>query len=520
MSRIRPVLGALAALGLLLTAACSSNAGGSSSGASSSTLRLAFSADPAPLDPDTYYEAEGLQIMTATYQGLVRYQADSPELEGVLATDWQVSDDGLTYTFDLRDGVKFSDGTDFDSEAMKASFERRISLQGGPSYMLAEVASMETPDPDTFVVTLSSPVAPFLDYLASPYGPVAVSPTAVSDNAVDDDQGAAWLASHSAGTGPYELTDVVQTTKYELKANPNYWGDKPHFESVVFSVIPDFATQSLQLQGGQLDMVLHGLSTSDYESLASNDKLQIQNPPALFKVQVWVNPDSAVFGSMEARTALRDSIDRDALTQSVYGDRATPSADFYPEGMLEKGAVPDDWTVDASGLAALAGDQSGDVVVGYYGDNSLMQLANQVQLVLQDAGISASVRSFNPAQVFALPTTPDQRPDLLIAAMNPDAVHVDTWMSVYQNAAAPVNFLGCSAPAADDLAALGNREPDVDKSRELYTQAAVEYQKSLCWINIADLRDTIAARADLTGWRHELPWVFTTDLSTLTVGKG
>ncbi len=79
-------------------------------------------------------------------------------------------------------------------------------MAAGPSYMLADVKDMQTPDPLTFVVTLTKPVAPFLDYLASPYGPLMTSPTAVAQHTVDADHATAWLASHTAGTGPYELT--------------------------------------------------------------------------------------------------------------------------------------------------------------------------------------------------------------------------------------------------------------------------------------------------------------------------
>jgi peptide/nickel transport system substrate-binding protein len=95
---------------------CGEEESSDGSGASGDqTLRTAFSADPAPLDPDSYYEAEGLAITTSVYEGLLQYKPDSDELEGELATDWEVSEDGLTYTFTLRDDVTFSDGTPFNS---------------------------------------------------------------------------------------------------------------------------------------------------------------------------------------------------------------------------------------------------------------------------------------------------------------------------------------------------------------------------------------------------------------------
>jgi peptide/nickel transport system substrate-binding protein len=508
------------ALLVLALAGCSGSGGGSSPAATSKTLNLALSADPSPLDPDTYYEAEGLQITTAAYQGLLTYAPNSAKLVGELATKWTVSPDGTTYTFTLRPHVKFSDGTAFNAAAMQASFARRAALNGGPSYMLADVASTSAPNPLTFVVKLKKPVAPFLDYLASPYGPVAVSPTAARMHTLGNDRGAAWLAGHSDGTGPYQLTSVVKSTKYVLTLNPHYWGPKPYYTEVDFAVVPDFSTQSVELQGGQLDMVLHGLNTRDYSSIAGTPGFQVQNFPTLFKVQVWVNPKSAVFGPMPAREGLKKSLDTTALTKQIYGGRAAPSTQFYPDGMLPDGTVPDTWTPDPPALAAaVSADKNAKVVIGYYGDNSLQQLADTLQVQLQHAGLSATVRPYDAAQVFALPTTPAQRPDLLLAAMNPDAAHVDTWMSVYQEAHAPVNFLGCAVPAADNLANQARNTANAAQSQALYIQAAKDYQASLCWINIADLHDTIAAVGSLTGWQHELPWVFTVDLATLKPKK-
>lgn len=517
MRRLIRVIALPALLGLAL-AGC----GGGGSGhpaATSTTLHLALSADPSPLDPDTYYEAEGLQITTAAYQGLLTYAPNSAKVVGQLSTKWTVSPDGKTYTFTLRPNVKFSDGTAFNAAAMQASFARRVALNGGPAYMLADVASTSAPDALTFVVALKNPVAPFLDYLASPYGPVAVSPAAVRAHAAGNDHGAAWLAGHSDGTGPYRLTSVVKSTKYVLTLNPNYWGLKPYYTQVDFAVVPNFSTQSVELQGGQLDMVLHGLGTRDYSSIAANSQFQVQNFPTLFKVQAWINPKSAVFGPMRAREALAKSLDTTALTKQVYGDRATRSTQYYPSGMLPDGAVPDTWTPDPSALGAVSADKNAKVVIGYYGDNSLQQLADTLQVQLQHAGLSATVRPYDAAQVFALPTTPAQRPDLLLAAMNPDAAHVDTWMSVYQEAHAPVNFLGCAVPAADRLAGRARNTASEAQSQALYIQAAKDYQASLCWIDIADLHDTIAATGSLTDWQHELPWVFTVDLATLKPKK-
>ena len=139
-------------------------------------MQLAYLADMAQADPDVFYDIEGNTVILSVYEGLVKYKPDSTEIIPSLAESWEVSPDGLTYTFKLRSGVKFQDGTPFDSQAVKTSFQRRLDVGAAPSYMLEPVASMQTPDATTFVMRLKHPVAPFLHYMASSWGPKIISP--------------------------------------------------------------------------------------------------------------------------------------------------------------------------------------------------------------------------------------------------------------------------------------------------------------------------------------------------------
>ena len=503
----------------ILWSGCGESAvSGGSSG--TDTLRTALSADPSPLDPDSYYEAEGLAITTSVYQGLLEYKPDSDQLEGDLATDWSISANGKTYTFTLRDGVKFSDGTPFDSEAAKASFERRAEVGAGPSYMVQQVGSIETPAPDRLIIKLEQPVAPFLDYLASPYGPLMTSPTAIAKHADGGDLAAGWLATHSAGTGPYEYGTFKASTSYTLEENPNYWGDPPGYKSIVFKVIPDFTQQRIQLEGGDLDLITHGLSSEDLSAISAEPNLQVVTLPALFKEQVWVNPASAVFGDQSAREALLGDLDKAALTEQTLGVRGEVSTDALPAGMLPDGAAPDVEGSSSQTLAdALAADKGKPVVIGWYSDPSIKRLADLLQVQLQQAGLKATTREYKPATLFSLPTTPDQRPDLLATNFNPDATSPDTWFQVYYTAQAPVNLLGCSVPKADALAARAASQPTREDAVALSAQAASAYAQSNCWLNIADIKDAYAADAGITGFQKELPWVFTPDMASLRPSK-
>ena len=202
------------------TLAAGISSAGAASPASAKTLNLAFGADMQVPDPDIFYEIEGNAVVTSVYEGLVKYANNSTKIVPALATSWSESPDGMTYTFQLRSGVKFHDGTPFNSAAAEFSFQRRKGVNSAPAYMLADVSSMSSPDPLTFVVHLNKPVSAFLDYLASPYGPKMVSPTLVKAHEV----GAAspvigrrsGSKTHDAGTGPYTISAFDEGSHYDL----------------------------------------------------------------------------------------------------------------------------------------------------------------------------------------------------------------------------------------------------------------------------------------------------------------
>ncbi len=524
-TRWRQLLAVAAIAPALSLAACggsepssTSSSGGNEGG--SRTLRTALTADPAPLDPDTYYEAEGMAITTSAYEGLLTYANDSPKIIGALAESWTVSKDAKTYTFKLRSGVKFSDGTPLDSAAVKASFQRRIDLEGGPSYMLADVASMSTPDASTFVVTLKKPSQVFLDYMASPYGPQMTSPTAIKKNANGDDLAAKWLASNSAGTGPYVLSKVQRGSLYQLQANPYYWGEKPYFTTVDFKIVPNRETQLLQVQGGQQDLILQRLGQRDLVRLQKDPNVTVKVFPILFKAGVWVNPKSPVFGPSNVRAALRANIDNAAITKELYGDFGKVSDEVYPKGMLPEGAAPDVPQVDASKLGpALAPFKGRKVVVGFYNATDQAEvLANRLQTQLTELGLDATVREFPPSTLFSLPTKPEQRPDILTAAFNPDAVAPDTFARIYYYKDAPVNLLGCTVPEADRALDEAASATTAEAALKANVAAAAAYRDSNCWINTTDGTDVIVARKGITGWEHQLPWVVNTRLAALKAG--
>jgi peptide/nickel transport system substrate-binding protein len=174
--RMRAVIATAALIPMLALAACSNGAAAKTGNPAptNGVLTVGLLGDIGqPPDPDIYYANNGTAIIINTYEGLVQYKnnVNDVQIAPRLATSWTVSPDKTVYTFTLRKGVTFHDGTPFTSAAVKVAFDRRIAVKGGAAYMVEGVKSVDTPDDLTAVVTLDAPNSAFLDELASPFGP-------------------------------------------------------------------------------------------------------------------------------------------------------------------------------------------------------------------------------------------------------------------------------------------------------------------------------------------------------------
>ena len=500
---------------LVLLAACggskSSSGTGATKGGDLSVVHLAYNADMQVPDPDIFYEIEGNSVTTSVYEGLVRYKPDAADIEGALADSFDKSADGLTYTFKLKPGVKFHDGTTMDSAAIKASFERRTKVNSAPAYMLADVDHYETPDPSTFIVKLKQPVSAFLDYLAAPYGPKAVSPKVIAEHEVNGDAAQDWLKTHDAGTGPFTITEMKLGSQYTLDAFPDHWNGKPAVSKIVIDIIPDISTQRLKLESGDLSMIIHGLSAADITSLSAKSDLQVKRFPSLFKAWVMVNENKGIFKDAALRTALRSVIDRKTIANDVYGSNGTISDNFYPLDEMPGGKAQDLPTLDPTKLATAVKSLSDKKVdVGFSSDDPRNgRIAEIIQTELQGAGLNATVRGIPIAQVFDLPNHKDAAPDLLISTVNPDAVHPDTWARIFASTAGALNWLQCSVPEADAAMDAGLHATDPAKIVDQYAKAGDALIASGCFITIADVSEVVVAKKGYSGFVHQLPTLFT-----------
>jgi peptide/nickel transport system substrate-binding protein len=519
----RAAAASVAAAASLLLCACGGSGtatkAGSGTGADR-TLRTALSFDPGSLDPDLFYGNEGLMITTACYDGLLAYKNNTTEIEPALAESYKVSNGGRRYTFKLRPNVKFADGTPFDAEAMRYSIERRRKVDGGPAYMVAPITHTSAPDPQTLVIDLKTPINPFTSWLASPYGLKAVNPKLVKANANGNDLGKRWLATHCAGTGPYNLTNVKAGQHYELKANPNYWGHKPEFRRVVFAMIPSFSTQALQLRSGDLDMMTHGLTTADVARFESDPKFAVSRLPGISAINLWINLHKPNLKDVEVRKAVGMALDRQTLDRQVYGE----NAEVY-NGVFAPGTLPPEHDYDLpfnleQAKATMNGVPASKrtVTLQFTSDDATnQQIAGIMAQQLNAAGFKVQQRGLPETEVFNFTDAPEsKRPDMIVLPQNPDDASPSSFPQLQWLSGENGGFFPPFDPAADKVFFKAVETADDAEAMKLYGQAADMYRKTYAFVPIANTKAVIVNRKGIGGVAVERQGLWTVDLSALT----
>ena len=213
------------------------------------------------MDPSIKYDASIRTMQQAMYDALLKYVDTPPRVVPWLAERYDMSEDGLTYTFHLVENARFHNGDPVDAEAVRWSFERTLELGKGPAWMLnafLKAENVRAADARTVVFTLDRPFAPFISFLPWWY---VMNPKEVMAHEVDGDMGQKWLIDHEAGSGPYKLRRVEHGTLYELERVQDYWkGHKGPLGGIIYKLVRESAAQRAALLKGEAEP-RHGLES-------------------------------------------------------------------------------------------------------------------------------------------------------------------------------------------------------------------------------------------------------------------
>lgn len=470
------------------------------------TLNLAFlGALSQPLDPAVYYAGQGLLITMNIYQQLVQYKPNSPipTIEPDLASSWKIAKSGLKYTFYLRKGVTFHDGSPFSCPAVSASFANIAAVNGGPAYMVKEVQSVKCPSPYKAVVYLKKPVNAFMNFLASAYGPRMQSPKSLKDHqGHDDDQ--KWLSTHDDGTGPYYLASAKPGVAYVLKSYKNYWGHHPYYNTINIRVIPSITTQLLELKGGDLDAILHGIPAVELKNISDDRSLAVYNVASLQMAMLYVNPGVPPFNSIVLRQAFMHAINKSELVDYAFPGEATVTNRIYPNEMLPHYKVPEisgyDPKIFKNDIKKMP-DSDKNITIGYQSNVPSAELAaNVLQSQLGPLGLHISVVGYPGSEVFNWPVKDAGAPQLFMYAnLWPDDASPYSWANIIFNPGGGLNFFQCSVTAATKLLEKGNSTVSDEDADKLFAAAGDLYGKSGCWNSFASRKGIMVLSSKLSG---------------------
>ena len=286
-------------------------------------------AEPQSLDPQVSTAANDFRITTNIFEGLVRFKDGTLEVEPALATDWTISDDGLTYTFTLREGVTFHDGTPFNAEAVKFTFDRMLDenhpyYETGPfplSFNFADITETKVIDDTTVEFTLGQPFAPFLTNLATNTGGI-VSPAAVAE--FGDDFG-----RNPVGTGPFQFEEWQSNTRVVASRNDAYWGDPAGMETVVFRPITDANTRVAEMLSGGVDLMVE-VPPDNVSMFADDPTFTVYDAVGPHVWYVMLNAKDGPFADKLVRQAANYAVNKETLVNDVLQGTAGVSAGPIP----------------------------------------------------------------------------------------------------------------------------------------------------------------------------------------------
>jgi peptide/nickel transport system substrate-binding protein len=327
--------GRLAVAGLLAALAA---VGSPTVEAADKTLVVGASFIIKSLDPGRTIETTSNMVNHSVYDSLVTFDGeDLSTPKPSLATEWKISDEGKTYTFNIRRNVKFASGNVLTSADVKWSLDRVKNLKNNPAFFLNSVDEVLAPDPATVVLKLRAPNPALLPILASSSLAALDSKLLMqkggdaSANAKDQDKAESFLHSQSAGTGAYVLERYVPDQEVVLVKNPNHWRGAPKLDRIVIRNITEPATQKLQLERGDLDIAT-GLDQDQMKALRGAAGVTIKTSPAATTFYVLINNNPQIggpFANPKVQQAVRHALDYDGIL-AMAGPGAVRLAGVIP----------------------------------------------------------------------------------------------------------------------------------------------------------------------------------------------
>ncbi len=286
------------------------------------------------LDPAKAYEYLSINLIQNVMGGLVTYVPGTTKIVADMAESWEISTDGLVYTFHLRKGLKFSNGDPITSNSFKFSFDRVIKLGQDPAFLLADVVKeVKVLDDTTFEIHLKYPFAPFISILAFTIS-YPVDEKIYSDSDVYN--------GIPVSSGPYMVTRWVRNVEMELRRNPNYYGAPAKSPIILIKLYQDANSLYLAMLSGEIDVAYRSLLPQQFADLQKNKSVSTMVGESPFIREIVFNVNQKPFDDPRVRVALSYMINRQDIVDKVFSGQVEPLYTLIPMGMWgHKSVMPE-----------------------------------------------------------------------------------------------------------------------------------------------------------------------------------
>ncbi len=448
------LVASLLAIGLpAATVAQSADGGG--------TLVAAISGEPDQLDPQATTSYNSFQVLENVFDTLVEPD-ENLQMVPALAEDWSISDDGLTYTFTLRDGVTWHDGSDFSADDVVYSFRRIIDTPMANSWRFSTVTDITAPDASTVVFTVSQPTPNLLSNLGGFKGVAVVQQANVESGDIQ---------TAPIGTGPFKLADYTSGNSIELVRNDDYWGGAPALDGVTFQFISDPTVALTNLQAGEVNWT-DNLPPQQVSGLMDSNEVVVQSAPSNDYWYFAANEAREPYSDVRVRQAIARAIDREAITQAATFGNATINQTAIPATSgwyFDYAPYTRDLDLARSLLEeAGVGDFSMDLMV----TSAYPETVTAAQVIaanLAEIGINVEIRTLDFAAWLDEEAQGNFDVFLLgwLGNIDPD----DFYFAQHRTDGA-FNFQKYSNPAVDELLDSARVEADQSARKSMYDDAA------------------------------------------------
>ncbi len=475
-------------------------------------------------DPGRQYEYTSQMLDQSSYETLVTVEApDFTRIQPKLAESWEISKDGLTYTFHLQMGVKFSSGNPVTANDVRFSLRRLKYLEDNPSFFMDPVKDIAVVNDSTLRITLSAPDASFMAALAAPPTGIVDSKLVVAHggtdavNAKTADKATSWLNEQSAGQGPYRLTLFRKNEQAVLERNPGYWGPKPYFGKIVFVHVKDGTTQREMAERGEAD-IAQDFDADIVAKITPGPKLKVIEGLSMNQVYMALNTNPQVskeLSDKRVRQAISYAIDYEGIIKGLVRDTGVRPPAMFPIGVLgvETSMARQRDAAKAKQLLAEAGYASGFAVKLNYWTAPLLgvppePLAAKLQADLGAVGIKVTLE---PKERSVMITEYRQgKPQLMLASWSPDYLDPHPWADAFYRKGGPAaKRVSYDSPKAVDLVAAGDRELDSKKRAAIYKELTQVALDDVPFIMLIQPKSFVGVNPSIKGYAIHPIWFVT-----------